>query len=249
MGLKKALKGLGGPIIGFAGDLIGGALGSSAQKKANKANIALPREQQSWEERMSNTSWQRGMEDMKAAGMNPMLAFSQGGASTPNVSAASVEPVDAMARGVSSAATKAMQVAQIQLTQQQARKASAEADYTAAHSAANIPELGFRSTQESNRMSAEVDKIVAEINQLEKAGKVSDAQAAQLREQATQLREMLPYQKAASGIETLLKELQTPSAKMQARLIEEMEAGRGSDTLGGAILDMIQKINAIKKGN
>jgi len=249
MGLKKALKNLGGPLIGFVGDLIGGALGSSAQKKANKANIALQREQQSWEERMSNTSWQRGTEDMKAAGMNPMLAFSQGGASTPGVSAATVEPVDAMARGVSSAATKAMQIAQIQLTQQQARKASAEADYTAAHSAANIPELNFRATNESQRSYAEVDKVIAEVEQLRKQGKVSDAQAAQLMEQANQIREMLPYQKRASGIESQLKELQTPSAKMQARLVEEMEAGRGSDTIGGFLMDLIQKINALKKGN
>jgi len=249
MGLLKAIKNLGGPLIGLAGDLIGGALGSSAQKKANKANIQLQREQQSWEEKMSNTSWQRGMEDMRAAGMNPMLAFSQGGASTPNVSAATVQPEDAMSRSVSSAANKAMQIAQIQLTQQQARKASAEADYTAAHSAANIPELNFRATNESQRTSAEVDKVIAEIEQLQKQGKVSDAQAAQLREQADQIREMLPYQKAASGIETQLKELQTPSAKMQARLIEEMEAGRGSDTMGGMLMDLIQKLNALKKGN
>lgn len=36
-----------------------------------------------WSEMMSNTSWRRGTEDMREAGINPMLAFSQGGASTP----------------------------------------------------------------------------------------------------------------------------------------------------------------------
>lgn len=239
----------GAALIGLGGDILGGIFGSSAQKKANKANIQLQRENQSWLKMMSDTSYQRSTQDMIAAGLNPMLGFSQGGASTPGSSAATVEPNMAMSRATSSAATKAMQMAQIQLTSEQARKTKVEADFGQAFNAANIPELAFRSTQESSRASAEVDKILADISQLEKQGKVSEEQAAKLREETKQVREMLPYLKEASGIQTQLQKYQVPSARSEARLYEELESGRTGDTIGGALLDIIRKINAIRKGN
>ena len=43
-----------------------------------------------WQERMSNTSYQRAVKDMKEAGLNPILAFQNGGASTPGGSTATI---------------------------------------------------------------------------------------------------------------------------------------------------------------
>lgn len=124
--LKDLVPGI--PIIG---DLLGGLFGSSAQSSANKTNIKLQKQQLDWQERMANTEWQRGKADMLAAGFNPMLAFSQGGASTPNVSAATVQPVDAMARGVQSAGAKAALALQMQGMQEDNRLKKEGADQAA----------------------------------------------------------------------------------------------------------------------
>lgn len=43
-----------------------------------------------WQEHMSSTAYQRAVEDMKKAGLNPILAFQNGGASTPGGSAGTI---------------------------------------------------------------------------------------------------------------------------------------------------------------
>ncbi|AXH75292.1 MAG: DNA pilot protein [Microviridae sp.] len=59
------------------GSLLGGVL----QRRSDKASTAR---QIAFQERMSNTAYQRQMADMRAAGLNPILAAKMGGASTPS---------------------------------------------------------------------------------------------------------------------------------------------------------------------
>ncbi len=88
---------------------IGGALGYGGQKQANQANVGLAREQMAFQERMSSTAYQRSMQDMKKAGLNPLLAYTQGGASTPSGSSTQVsnEVSSAMSNAADLARTNA----------------------------------------------------------------------------------------------------------------------------------------------
>ena len=72
------------PVASLASGIIGGATSAYGASQSNKANAAISQKQMDFQERMSNTSYQRSMEDMRKAGLNPILAYQKGGASTPS---------------------------------------------------------------------------------------------------------------------------------------------------------------------
>lgn len=82
IGLGTAIGGL----VGGIGSLVGG-------ERANRQRMAAAREQMRFQERMSSTAYQRAVEDMRKAGINPILAYQQGGASSPGGALPAVDDV------------------------------------------------------------------------------------------------------------------------------------------------------------
>ncbi len=70
------------------------------QKNQNNLNFQLMKEQNRFNEYMSNTSYQRAVRDMKAAGINPMVVANVGGASSPASAQLSAQAPDTTAKAV-----------------------------------------------------------------------------------------------------------------------------------------------------
>lgn len=68
-----------GAVLGGGGALASPFLSYHGQRQTNKSNRQIAGAQMAFQRDMSNSAYQRAVEDMRLAGINPMLAVGQGG--------------------------------------------------------------------------------------------------------------------------------------------------------------------------
>lgn len=89
----------------ITGGILAGGLTLGATILGNQQSKEMSREQMRFQERMSGTAHQREIQDLKAAGLNPILSALGSGASTPGGAMGSVNDLGA---GVSAGASTAL---------------------------------------------------------------------------------------------------------------------------------------------
>lgn len=227
-----------GSAFGFSGP---DWIGSNIMKDRNRedAQIAFDRSAE-FQERMANTSWQRGVADMQAAGINPMLAINQGGASSPTPQMPL--PHSSLVSGGANVSTNYQTSAQVALLNAQVDRTYAEADEVRARTPThavtieqmkqNIAEsierinsiradilqkhsTAARNYQQIENLRAELPKIKADTNRLVQQARnlaaSTDLQTAEEKAIQQRLRQDLPeLERQQRALEAIITKMSLP---------------------------------------
>lgn len=125
-----------GAVGSIVGSIISGRQARDNAAEQHDWSVQDAAANRAWQERMSNTAHQREVEDLRKAGLNPILSASGGsGSSTPSGATADSSVAETPEYGnlVSSALEAKLQKEQIELTKAQGEQATSASSVNAAN--------------------------------------------------------------------------------------------------------------------
>lgn len=173
---KPVSGGLGNFLSGAMpaiGQLVGGLFGRSGQSSANKKNLQIAREQMAFQERMSNTAYQRAAADLEAAGLNRILALGNPASSPSGALATMQNPNAALAERIGSGVNSALAGRRLrqELYNMQAQEDALESKSALDHESA-LTQINTRQLQDEQKAL-----IRAQTSEANARANVANAQA------------------------------------------------------------------------
>lgn len=237
---KKLGSILSAPGFSTGASIVGGFLGNRGQRAANAANAQMAHNQMQFQERMSNTAYQRQVADMKAAGINPMLSAKMGGASTPGGQTAVMH--NTAKAGIESA----MNLATLKNMQATARRTNAEANVIEKTGMEKAETEIGQNVANSRRINADREKIFAETTRIQGETNKIDFLIKQIKAETRKIRAgtLLTYEQTAESIDRqyMIKQQQDLFFKQTLKALQE-------ERILKMDADIQEKLYNLKPGN